>query len=253
MDAVAPILAAVDPLLLLLVWLAVLAAAVLRAFTGFGFGLAAVPVFSLLMAPSQAVVLSSSLTLAVSLVTVRSYWGVYPVRPLVPMLAAALLGTALGVWLLGRLNVEQFQLWLGLAVVGTCLLLTRYRPRRREAGPVATGSAGLFSGVLNGAFAIPGPPIIVYAMATQDDPAKSRSLLLTFFLFSAALALVFYAVAGFVTPASPWLFALALPAMLIGDRLGQALFSRFADRFYRRIALLVLFAVGLFIALNAVF
>ena len=153
--------------------------------------------------------------------------------------------------LLGMLNVAQFQLWLGLAVIATCLVLTRYHPRRRNAGPGASGGAGLLSGVLNGAFAIPGPPIIVFAMATQDDPSKSRSLLLTFFLFSAALALISYAFAGFVTPASPWLFLLALPAMLIGDRVGQTLFHRFADRFYRRIALLVLFAVGLFIVLNA--
>ncbi len=46
MDVFAGISSAVDPQQLVFVLLAVLAAAVLRAFTGFGFGLAAVPVFA---------------------------------------------------------------------------------------------------------------------------------------------------------------------------------------------------------------
>ena len=251
MDVLASILSAVEPLLLILVWLAVLLAAVLRAFTGFGFGLAAVPVFSLFMPPTQAVVLSSSLTLAISLVSLRTYWGVYPARSLSPMLIAALAGTAVGVVLLSKLDVRQFQLLVGLAVIATCLLLTRYQPGRRRVGAGTSGAVGLFSGLLNGAFAIPGPPVVIYAMATESDPARSRSLLITFFLFSAAMALVFYAVAGFVTPAVPWLFALALPAILIGDRLGYVLFKRFAGKVYRQVALALLVAIGMAICLRS--
>jgi uncharacterized membrane protein YfcA len=244
MDMFAGISNPVEPQQLVFVLLAVLAAAVLRAFTGFGFGLAAVPVFALFMPPTQAVVLSSSLTFAISLFSLRTYWGEYPVKSLLPMLAMALVGTAIGVTLLARLDARQFQLWVGIAVIATCLVLTRYRPRRRQP-VVGTGSAaGLLSGVLNGVFAMPGPPVIIYALATQPDPARSRSLLMTFFLFASALALVLYALAGFFTPATPWLFVLAFPLMLLGDRVGYALFHRFAGRFYRRVAVLVLLALG---------
>ena len=41
-------------------------AALLRAFTGFGFAMIAVPVFSLLLLPVEAVVLAASLTVVVS-------------------------------------------------------------------------------------------------------------------------------------------------------------------------------------------
>ena len=44
-------------------------AAVLRSFTGFGFALAAVPVYSLFLPPTQAVVLSASLALAIGIQT----------------------------------------------------------------------------------------------------------------------------------------------------------------------------------------
>ena len=244
MDVFAGISRAVEPQQLVFVLLAVLAAAVLRAFTGFGFGLAAVPVFALFMPPTQAVVLSSSLTFAISLFSLRTYWGEYPVKSLLPMLAMALVGTAVGVTLLASLDARQFQLWVGIAVIATCLVLTRYRPRQRQPVVGTGGAAGLLSGLLNGAFAMPGPPVIIYALATQPDPGRSRSLLMTFFLFASALALVLYALAGFFTPAAPWLFVLAFPLMLLGDRVGYALFHRFAGRFYRRVAVLVLLALG---------
>ena len=245
MDVLSNILSSVDPVQLVLVWFAVLGAAVLRSFTGFGFGLAAVPVFALFMPPTQAVVLSACLAFTISVLSLRTYWGVYPLRPLLPMLTMALLGTALGVFLLGHLQVRQFQLWVGIAVIATCVVLTRYHPRQRSVSKPVDGAAGLLSGVLNGAFSIPGPPVVIYAMVTETDAARSRSLLMTFFLFSALLALVFYAAAGFFVPATPWLFAMALPAILLGDRLGYWLFTRYGTRFYRRVALLLLFAVGL--------
>lgn len=219
-------------------------AAVMRAFTGFGFALTAVPVFSLFMPPTQAVVLSASLTLAVSLTTLKTYWGQYPLKPMAPMVAMSLLGTLLGAWALTSISPDQFKLWIGISVIVACAALTFYRPRKRDPNAVVGGGVGLSSGLLNGAFAIPGPPIIIYAIATESEPARSRALLMTFFLFSAVGGLGAYAVAGFVTPYAPWLFLLAFPAMYLGDKLGFHLFHRFGGALYRRVALVVLFAVG---------
>ena len=250
-DELTELLAGTELVQLLLVWGVVVVAAVLRAFTGFGFALAAVPVFSLFMPPTQAVVLSSSLALAISLLTLRSYWGRYPLRSMLPPLGMLLVGTVCGVLLLGSLSPRSFRLLIGLAVIVACLVLTFYRPRYREPRPGLGGIAGLASGLLNGAFAIPGPPVIIYAIATEPDPIRSRAFLMTFFLFSALLALSGYTVAGFVTPLSPWLFLLAFPAMYVGDKLGHFLFHRFGSSFYRGVALAVLFGVGLVIVGNA--
>jgi uncharacterized protein len=250
-DSFADVLASVGLVQLGLVWAVVVLAAVLRAFTGFGFGLAAVPVFALLMAPTQAVVLSSSLALTMSLLTLRTYWGRYPLKPLLPMLAMALVGTLGGAFLLVDISPRQFKLWIGLAVIAACVLLSTYRPGRHQPGLALGGATGLVSGILNGAFAIPGPPVIIYAMATESDAVRSRALLMTFFLFSAMLALATYTAAGFVTPASPALFLLAFPAMWVGDKLGYSLFRRFGTAMYRRVALVVLLGVGVGITANA--
>ena len=238
---------------LVAIWSVVVFAAIMRAFTGFGFALTAVPVISLFMLPTQAVVLSVMLTLAVSLLTLPTFWGKFPVRTLWPLIVSAALGTVLGTVLLANVPSSVFQLGIGVSVIGASLALTFYRPAQKEAGPGLTATTGFASGLMNGAFAIPGPPVIIYAMATQPEPDRSRALLMTFFLFSAIAAVLSYCVAGFVQVDSLWLFLLVFPAMYVGDKLGYYLFHRYGTGLYRRVALGVLFLVGGTIAARAFF
>ena len=88
-------------------------------------------------------------------------------------------------------------------------------------------------------------------MATETDAARSRALLLMFFLFMAGVALVIYAFAGFVTPAAPLQYLLAMPAMFVGDKLGYWLFRQYGTALYRRVALTLLLAVGVAITVEA--
>ncbi len=237
---------------LLLICCVVVFAAVLRAFTGFGFALAAVPSFSLLMTPSQSVVLSIMLTLAVSLLTLKTFWGQIPIKSILPLTSFSFLGTILGAYFLGMLSTESFQLWIGLSVLAACALLTFYRPQHSEPRAGFARVVGLASGLMNGLFAIPGPPVVIYAVATQPSPEKTRALLMTFFLFSAGSGLISYSAAGYVNVSSLWLFVFTFPAMYLGDKLGYRLFQHFGTRFYRRVALVVLFVVGVAITGRAV-
>lgn len=230
---------------LLAIWSAILLAALLRAFTGFGFALAAVPVFSLFLTPAQSVVLSASLSFAIGIVTVRSYRGHADLRSMTPLVSLGLIGTATGAWLLVQLSAQNFRLWIGLAVIAACLVLSFYRPGRPRPRPWLGAGSGALSGLLNGAFAIPGPPVIVYALATEKNPARARSMLIVYFTIAAFAALCSYAVAGFIGLQSLWLFLLCFPIMFVGDKLGLALFRRYGTRLYRRVALVTLYVIGI--------
>lgn len=142
-------------------------------------------------------------------------------------------------------------IWAGIAVLLACLGVTQSRPATPVDSPALTGCAGLLSGLMNGALAVPGPPMIVYALLTEFDPARSRALLMLFFTASSLLALVSYAVADLFAPATLWYVALALPALFVGDRLGNALFVRYSGAFYRRVAVLVLFSMGIGVIVRA--
>ena len=209
---------------LLAIWLAALFASVLRAFTGFGFALTAVPVFALFLAPVEAVVLSASLTLLSSLLTMRTFWAVVPLRPMLPLGLMSILGTAARTLLLNMISPEHFRLWVGLSVILACAWLSFVNPSQSHNTLLLRSGTGLLSGLMNGALAIPGPPMIVYAMLTEPQPELSRALLMTFFLFSAMVALVSFALAGFSTLQSLWYLLWTFPAVRVGDWLGDALF-----------------------------
>jgi uncharacterized membrane protein YfcA len=236
---------------LLLVWAVVVFASVLRSFTGFGFALAAVPVFSVFLPPTEVVVLTALLTCSIGLMSLPSFWGVVPLRPLVPLLVMAVPGTAAGTMLLSLVSAAQFQLGVGLSVILACAGLGFFRMSTQRRVPLLGGVAGLLSGLMNGAMAIPGPPLIVHALLTESQPRRSRAMLMMLFLVSALLALAFYAASGFVDLRSTAYFVLAFPALYAGHRLGNRLFHRFGETLYRRVALAALLAVGVSTVLRA--
>lgn len=226
-------------------------AAIMRAFTGFGFALTAVPVLSLFLVPTDAVVLVALLTLITSLLTYRAWWGRFSLRDGLPMVGGSILGTGVGVIFLTQLSLAQFQLWIGLIVIVLCVFLSRYRPKSHLGGPTIAAGTGAVSGLMNGAFAIPGPPVIVYAMACIPEPANSRGFLMAFFMVSSLISLITFTVSGLVTLVPFSLLLLLMPAMFVGDRLGTWLFARIGGQAYRPVALALSLGVGLAITLKA--
>ena len=236
---------------ILIIWAGVVFASVLRAFTGFGFALAVVPVLAVFLAPAEVVVLAASLALVLGFISVRVWWGVFTLREVLPLILLALVGTVMGTTLLTGMSGGSFQLLAGIAVLLACVGITVSRPSTPVDSPVLTGSAGFISGLMNGALALPGPPIIVYALLTEFDPARSRALMTLFFSVSSVLALASYVVAGLYVPGTLWYVVLALPALYLGNRLGTALFLKYFGQFYRRVAVLVLLAMGIMVIVRA--
>lgn len=239
------ILDLLSPMQLLAVGGTAMAAALLRAFTGFGFAMIAVPVFSLLLLPSEAVVLAASLTIAVSTTSYKEWWGNFPVDQFKPMILGSLGGTAVGVYLLSGMSKSDFQLWIGLSVIAATLVTALVRPTNKVRVPKRlTFGTGIVSGLMNGAFAIPGPPVVVYAMAVIPEAAAARAFLMAFFYASNALGLAMFSIAGMVTLTPLLLLVLAFPLTLLGDKTGIALFHRFGSASYRPVALVVAMSLG---------
>jgi uncharacterized membrane protein YfcA len=230
----------------------VLFASVLRSFTGFGFALAAMPVLSLFLQPTEAVVLSAALSLTLGMVSLRSFWGVISPREFAPLVSMSLPGTVIGTALLSTMSVAFFQLCIGLSVLMACIGITVARPSHGPQHPMIGWGVGLLSGLMNGAMAIPGPPVIVYALYTEREPRRSRALMMGFFSISAALALASYGVSGMIDLHLAGYILLALPALYAGDKLGARLFLRHGDALYRRIALVALGTLGVAITLRGI-
>lgn len=230
---------------------AIMAAAMLRAFTGFGFALSALPVLSLFLAPTIAASMVVMLTLAISVQTFGSYRKDIPYRAMGPMVALSAVGTIFGTYLLLLLSPDTFRLLIGLAVMSACLLLAKFKPAPQHEGGLIAAGAGLASGLMNGALAIPGPPAIIYSVAVYENPRISRAFLTAFFLLSAAFATVTYSIEGIITTRELLMTAIAFPAMIVGDRIGARLFEKYGGAAYRGVAIAALFAIGLSVAAAA--
>lgn len=235
----------------ILLMLAVLFAALMRAFSGFGFAMMAVPVFSLFLLPADAVVLAAILTLSVSAITYKAWWGQFNVRVFLPMLGGSVVGTAIGVLFLTTASTTEFQLWIGITVVVACVFVSRLKPGVGGEIRFLPSATGVASGLMNGAFAIPGPPVIAYAMICIPEPAKSRAFLMAFFFASNAIAFGMFLNAGVVTTTPLVLLLVAMPVMIMGDRLGAWLFHRVGGAAYRPVAFVVSMAIGVALIVKA--
>lgn len=235
---------------LALLWLAAIVAALIRSFTGFGFALAAVPGFALFMPPAQAVVLSASLGVGIGIQTFPRYARDANIKGHWLLYASAVVGTLVGVQVLRAVDENLFKILIGTLTVVAGVALAGWRPQPRKRGGMTESAAGLCSGLINGAFAIPGPPVIIYVLASEADPRRSRSVMVAFFTFSGLVALSLFAFSGLVTWKSALLALWVYPGILLGDRIGVTLFARYASAHHRRVAIVVLLVLGLSIALK---
>ena len=95
-----------------------------------------------------------------------------------PIVISSLVGLALGVlmlhWLSGN-ALNGLRMLLGAAIVTCAVLLIQQNTKRAQhSGKAATWSVGLFSGVLGGLFATPGPPMAyyLYRQPLQDQVVR---------------------------------------------------------------------------------
>lgn len=224
---------------------AVLGAAILRGFSGFGFALAAVPLASMIVAPTKAVAIAVLLQAAVGLRDLGKGRAVLDWPGLKRLSLGALIGTPLG--LLGLVYLDAALIRLAIAaivVAGVLLLLPKAHPDR----PVRLGLAGptgLVAGLFGGLAAMPGPPVVAYYLSGATPSNVIRATMMVFFCFTSLLALPGLALGGMLDGPTLLLSLLAIPIMLAGTALGGAVFARSPDAAYKPVALAVLIVMAL--------
>ena len=230
--------------LILAIWATVLFASILRTFVGFGMALAAVPVFSFYMTPVDSVILSAELVLAISIFRLNDFWYAAPLKPMFPILLAAAFTTLVGTYILTIVSTDVFRMGAGLCVVIACVILGFYKPEPRSPNTTMASLTGGVSGLMNGLLAMSGPPVVIYTLVTESDVRLSRIKLMKLLFIATIFGLLSYLAAGLISSKVLIYFLIALPALYIGDRLGNLLFERFGERLYRKAAITLLLIVG---------
>ncbi|WP_367717549.1 sulfite exporter TauE/SafE family protein [Nitratireductor sp. GISD-1A_MAKvit] len=223
----------------------VLVAGVVRGLSGFGTGLIVAPIAGALYDPVTAVVLlviiDSLPTLPVALPVVKlARW-----REVLPVLAGLALFVPLGVYILKN-GDETTLRWVISIVILACALTLRsgWRYHGPRGFPVSFGVGGI-AGTLSGIAAIPGPPVIIYWMASSLPVAVVRANLMTLFLISEVFSAGNLWLAGLFDQTRVTLGILMIPPYVASLAVGTKLYGIASETAYRRLAFMLIVASAL--------
>lgn len=224
---------------------AVFAAAVLRGFTGFGFGLAAVPLLSFVMPPAQAVVMAVGLQFCGGLTDIPAARKLCDGASLRWLILGAVFGSPLGTAALAYASAPMARLAIAfICALGTAALGLGFKlPDGARSGTAV--SVGVLSGLFNGLAAMPGPPVVAYYLSSHLPAAVVRASLMMFFLATSIASLISLGFAGLLEVKTALQVLTGLPVMVGGTWLGHRMFLRAGGGHHRLVSILVLGALAL--------
>jgi uncharacterized membrane protein YfcA len=228
-------------------------AGILRGYTGFGFALAAVPALTLILDPADIVPAITIIALLGGMQLLFKVWRQADWHSTWLLLAGAIAGLPLGIAMLRWLPADLMRAFIGLIVLGAVLLLWRGLTIGHAPSRAMRLGLGAISGLLNGSTSMGGPPVIIFFLASPAGAAAGRASLLIYFFFLSLATLGSTAVGGLLTLRAVLLSLLMLPAMSLGNGVGDRLFDKSSAQTYRRVALIFLALVAAVAVARALF
>lgn len=223
-------------------WLvgAIVAAGLVRGFTGFGSALIIMPAAASVLDPFAALAFLTVVEFWGPLPNLRDAWRTGAPREAARLLVGAAVGLPLGLWGLSMLDPAMFG-WAVSVIVLILLALVmsgwRYAGTLRPAGTVGVGATG---GFLGGIAGVPGPPVIMLYMASAQPIAVIRAnFLLYLFGFDVLMATIFV-IADLLDPLAIVVGLLLVPLYMCANVLGAKLFDPRAERLFRAVAYIVI-------------
>lgn len=176
-----------------------------------------------------------------------------------PLIAGVAVGIPFGTYALTSFPKSIVLACLAQVVLGYAvfdLIATRRRGQEEliEDGvdePKATrtqvGTAtivGFLSGLLVGAYAAGGPPVVIYAAIRRWHKERFKSILQSLFIFSGVFLLAWQAYYGLITRTVGWFALFAFPGLLTGVLIGRIIDRRIDHARFRKLVLAMLLVLG---------
>lgn len=233
--------------------LGVFAASILRGFTGFGFGLASVPLLSLALPPAQVVPLVVVLQVLVGTLGLNDAARQCDWHAVFTLAPGLILGVPIGLLILTALPANPVRLVIGAVLLLSVVLIAKGARLPPNPSRLLSAGVGLASGIINGLASMGGPPIIVYLLAIGHSTARLRATSIVYFMLAALVTAVPMTWRGLITRDILIWSAASIPALLIGSRLGTWAFHKAHPAHHKATALLVLTVLGVVLIGRALF
>jgi hypothetical protein len=245
--------------------LSILVGTLVHGIAGFGLAQVSMGLMPLFRSPDSASVIFSFIAVISNL---RVWWSVredFEVRDWLIPVAGLAVGMPLGIFVFSSLNQAQLRIAIGITLLVAVVLIAAVRQssvvkewleaQDFEPDWKVGVLAGFLAGILGGAVAIPGPPMILYGafmVATGYWKGDKMKAIFTAFFGTLMLYRVgSLAVTGAVTLPLLVEAAVTIPALLIGAFLGIKIYDLIPERIFSWVVLVMLTANAIILLVSA--
>lgn len=201
---------------------------------GFGGGLIAIPLLSLLIGVKDAVTLVLIFQLLMGLMIWKSHrhinW-----RAAKPMTLSVIVGTVIGTILLSNANAAILQLFLAASIFVFLVKTLWFNgfTLGRKATTTAATTAGLSGGLFQGLVGTGGPVLTMYLSAVIKQKLSLRATLIYLFFVTSVVRLGVSIPNHLFTERVLHLTLIMLPLFLVAIYTGQHLHQKVSEKYYR--------------------
>lgn len=213
--------------------------------SGFGAGLVAMPLLTLLLGIKAAVPLSMLNGLIITGILSFQLKPHIDWRKIMPLLLGSLPGIFIGALALQRLAADHLQLGLGAFITLYAVYSLTARPSPRAISSHWGYVAGFLTGTISSVFSAGGPPAVIYVSLTNWPKDEIKATLSVFFFVGGIVTAIGHAVNGLTTASILQQFIVTGPMTLAGTLSGSLLYRRIRPRTYITIMLWLLLLMGL--------
>lgn len=211
---------------------------------GFGGGLTAMPLITMVLplkmaAPMSVMVGTATALYATWLSRKETDW-----KSALVLIVFSLAGIPVGLYALSFLPDHIMKIGLGAFII-LYSFYSLFIPRlpvydkRWIAAPM-----GAIAGALGAAFSTNGPPVVMYGMLRNLAPAAFRGTLNAFFTANNIAIIGGLATSGILTISTVKLVIFCIPTMILGSLVGQYVHKRISVKVFRLMVFLLLIASG---------
>ncbi|MGD9140738.1 MAG: sulfite exporter TauE/SafE family protein [bacterium] len=228
----------------------VFAAGCLKGLTGFGLSLVATALLVQVAPPGTVVPVVLLLNCVVNAFLVYGVRDRIDIGRIWPLIIGGVAGLPLGTYILVVVHGDILRIAIGVVILlfSGALIRGYRRTIRRER--LGAGLVGAASGVIAGSVSMGGPPVVLFFAGVDADKHMFRANLVAYFLCLNLAGLPMYYAGGLLTADVFRIFAMLLPALILGGLAGTRLLRRVSERTFRRITLAIVMAAAVLAILN---
>ena len=230
--------------------LVAIAAGMAHGFTGFGGAMVAMPLYAVLFGPVEALAILVFAGVVGSAQLTVSAMRIVRWAHLIPMMAAAIIFTPLGVLSLVTVDPDLIRRAIGVLVLVGALVIGFGWTYKGPRNTVSGAAAGALAGYLTGSTGMGGPSLAAYMLAFPDPATVQRANIVVMTAVLITVTLIGLIVAGSIHLETTVRMILLTPVYMFGAWWGGRLFHSRFQTLFRGAAIGLLVAGGI-IALAA--